>query len=187
MADETLPAGPMPKELAVDYVRRVTASLGVPVTRLPAPSAETQTLGAEGKVVVQRARAWAQALAIVGAALAAAIPLAVSSYHALAEEARVRAKAAAQAAKAETQRVKNESEAGYQVTAPVLEEYDRRLRALEMAQRRAGHPRPTPPRAPRVLPPDLAHALRQVSAAQVPLPPAPPAPAPPPPRGDAAP
>jgi hypothetical protein len=196
MTDEMLPAGPQPKELAVDYIRRVTASLGVPVTRLPTPSAETQTLGAEGKKVVQRARTWGQVLAIVATALAAVVPLAIGSYHSLADEAAARAQSAKQLA-----------EDGYQVTREAVTTdraaraaLERRVAELEQALR-AGSPdphrrvrgatsrRPVSPLvvpatpAPRALPRDLDQAQRQVQR-QVS---APPAPVPPPPRGDAAP
>lgn len=164
MADEKQPPAPppLPGELAVDYLRRTT------------PTDETKLLGDDGKKVVQRARAWGQAVIIFVGALAAAIPVVVSAYRSAVEEARVRAQAAAKEAKVETQKVKNESEAGYQVARPVLEEYDRRLRALELRDRaapaqRRGRPRPAPP-PPKVLPPDLAQALKAVTAAAPPAP-----------------
>jgi hypothetical protein len=194
MTDETLPAGPQPKELAVDYVRRVTASLDVP--RPPTPSAETRTLGPDGKKVVQLTRTGAQVLIIVATALAAVVPLAIGSYHSLAEEARTRAQAAKQFA-----------EDGYQVTREAFQTdradraaLERRVAELELALR-ASSPDPhrrvrgaavrrpvsppvvpaTPP--PKALPRDLDQAQRQVQR-QISAPPAPPAPAP---RGDAAP
>lgn len=176
MGDEKQPPAPppLPGETLPEYVRRNTAPLGSPVPRIPTPTDETKLIGEEGKKVVQRARAWGQALIIFVGALAAAIPVLVGAYRSAVEEARVRAQAAAAAAKVETQQVKNESEAGYQVARPVLEEYDRRLRALELrdrapAQRRSGRPRPAPPPPPKVLPPDLAQALRQVTKGAAPV------------------
>lgn len=175
MGDEKQPPAPpplpLPGEGAVEYLRRTTAPLGTPIVpRIPTPTAETRTLGPEGKQVVQRARAWAQALGILVAALAAAIPLLVGAYRSAVEEARVRAQAAAKEAKVETQRVKNESEAGYQLSRPLVEEHERRLAALELRcppapphQRRGGRPRPAPPPAPKVLPADLAQALKAVT------------------------
>ncbi len=184
MADEKLPPAPppLPGETAPDYVRRITATAGTPVLRAATPTAETQILGPAGKKVVQSARAWAQALGILVAALAAAIPLLVGAYRSAVEEARVRAQAAAAvaaaAAKVDTQKVKNESEAGYQVARPVIEEYDRRLRALESgspsAHRHSGRPRPASPPPKVVLPSDLAQALKVVTKAAGAPAPAPP-------------
>jgi hypothetical protein len=176
MADEKQPPAPppLPGETIPEYFRRNTAPLGTPIPpRTPTPTADTKLLGDDGKKVVQKARAWGQALGILVAALTAASSLLVGAYRDLAREAR-EARVAVQAAKVETQKVKNEAESGYQVARPVLEEYDRRLRALELgrppapAQRR-GRPRPAPP-PPKVLPPDLAQALKAVTRAATPAP-----------------
>lgn len=180
MADETLPPAPppLPGETAPEYIRRITIPAGTPVLRAATPTDETKLLGDDGKKVVQKARAWGQALIIIVGALAAAIPLLVGAYRSAVDEvqrrAEARTQAQAQVAKVETQKVKNESEAGYQVARPVILEYDRRLRALESgrppapAQRR-GRPRPAP-LPPKVLPPDLAQALQAVTKGASPAP-----------------
>ncbi len=169
MSDEKPPD---PGELVADYMRRITAAHGA--VRVPTPTAETQTLGLEGKKVVQKARAWAQALGILVAALAAATPFVVTAYRSLAEEARVRAQAAKQLA-----------EDGYQVTKEALQadraakaQLEKRVAELEQALR-AGTPdphrrlrgalarRPPPVVAavpvPRALPGNLDQAQRQLA------------------------
>ncbi len=186
MSDEKqLPAGPLANELATDYVRRVTASLGNPVPRSSTPTNETKLLGAEGKAVVQRARAWGQALLILVTALAAAVPLLMTAYRSLAEEARARAQAAKQLA-----------EDGFQVTREAMvadraakAALERRVAEVEQAMR-AGSPdphrrlrgavvhRPSPPVVPpapppRELPRNLDEAQRQVRAPAPPMPQAP--------------
>jgi hypothetical protein len=151
-------------------------------------------LPGDGKQVVQGARTVGKVLSIVVPGLMAAILAVVGAYRNLADETRLRAQRLEFRSQTETQRVKNESEAGYQLTRETVLAHDRRLAELEQfvrqlagqhpAARRGGRPRlPTPVTTPRPLPGDLEKAERQISRAAAPAPP-PPMPAPGPAQGD---
>lgn len=177
MGDDPRPPA-LPGETPDAYVRRVTAPLGAPV--LPAGRAtsdELKLLGPTGKAAVQGARTLVRVLTIVVPALVAAAAALVSAYQHLADEARLRAEQVAHRGQVETQRVKNESEAGYQILMPVSENHTKRLAEIERQLAAQQHPAarrgrtrlpPVPP--PKPLPSDLEKAERQISRATAPSP-----------------